>query len=885
MIGQTISHYKILEKLGEGGMGVVYKAEDLKLKRIVAIKFLPKKLSVHGEERERFEHEAQAASSLNHPNICTIYEIDEQAGETFIVMEYIEGITLRDWIQKKMVQAEGYRKLSIKETVEIAIQIADGLEKAHEKGIVHRDIKSENIMVTEDGRAKIMDFGLAKLKGVSKLTKTGSTVGTIAYMSPEQVEGLETDNRTDIFSFGVLFYEMLTGSLPFRAEHEAALMYEIINMDPKPLTEIRQSADAELNRIVMKCLEKDRDVRYQSMREVAVDLKRYKRDSEGRKLERPQAAVQAQELLSAKRRKLPLAIAALVVLIGVVAAWFYFSSQVTKEPVVGETKVNRVTADPGLEDQPTWSPDGKFLAYTTDERGNLDIVVLPLAGGQPIRIADTDADEAEPSWSPDGTKLAFVSARDHGGRLSIALATGPLQSYIYGKGGDIFLIPALGGTPVKLVENGYGPAWSPDGKNVVFRSARGGQWDLWIIPAGGGTPKQLTNDPEQDYSPSWSPDGRWIIYGSLFTAVTYFEIRVVATEGGEPRSLIKESSVVLKPALSPEGKFILFSSDRGGSFNLWKTPFSPSGEMKAESPVRVTIGGGDDVNISIAAVGKRLAYATVRNTADIWELTLRSKALRQMTFETTTEDYANLSPDGKTLLVESDRTGKMAVWTFDLNGKALSQHSPVQSFIPNPVWSPDGKQIAYSQEAGDKAKIVTRNLGDLSVKEIATGQFFAPAWSPDGKKLGVNLVKDGTNSIWVYWFEKKEMKQITPSEMNCIFPAWSPDGGNIVFNVEERGTRHIWIVPSEGGTPRQITSGEYEYSHPKWSPVNNDLMTFLRDHKNVCVLSLNTGEITQLTNFVEANIVIDYPSWSYDGKKVYFSLFKKVGDIYTLENY
>ncbi len=285
MIGRTISHYKILDKLGEGGMGIVYRAEDLKLKRIVAIKLLPKRLSVHGEERERFIHEAQAASALNHPNICTIHAIDEVDGECFIVMEYMDGITLREWIRNKAGQPEGFRKSGVKESVDLAIQIVEGLDQAHDKGIIHRDVKSENIMVMADSRAKIMDFGLAKLKGVSKLTKTGSTVGTIAYMSPEQVEGIETDLRTDIFSFGVVFYETLAGQLPFRAVHEAAMMYEIINVEPGSLVDQSRGVDQELNRVVMKCLEKERESRYQSMREIAVDLKRYKRDSAGRRLE------------------------------------------------------------------------------------------------------------------------------------------------------------------------------------------------------------------------------------------------------------------------------------------------------------------------------------------------------------------------------------------------------------------------------------------------------------------------------------------------------------------------------------------------------------------------------------------------------------------------
>lgn len=353
MIGQSISHYKILEKLGEGGMGVVYKAEDLKLKRTVAIKFLPKRLSVHGAERERFELEAQAASSLNHPNICVIHEIDEANDETFMVMEYIEGITLREWAHEKSGQADGFRKLGMNEMVDLASQIADGLGKAHEKGIVHRDIKSENIMVTADGHAKIMDFGLAKLGGVSKLTKVGSTIGTVAYMSPEQVEGIETDHRTDIFSFGVVLYEMFTGQLPFRAAHETAMMYEIINVEPKPVSEIRQSVEGELNRIVMKCLEKNRDERYQSMRDVLVDLKRYRRDSTGKSIDRSSVVHEVrprQEGSSPKKSRLSMIIGvSLGLLVLGAVAWNLYSSRSTNIDSLAVLPFANVTTDPSAD--------------------------------------------------------------------------------------------------------------------------------------------------------------------------------------------------------------------------------------------------------------------------------------------------------------------------------------------------------------------------------------------------------------------------------------------------------------------------------------------------------------------------------------------------------
>jgi eukaryotic-like serine/threonine-protein kinase len=353
MVGQTISHYEILEKLGEGGMGVVFKAEDLKLKRTVAIKFLPKRLSIHDDERARFTLEAQAASALNHPNISTIYEIDDANGETFIVMEYIPGVTLREWIRRKPEETAGYRKLGVKESVDLAVQIAEGLEKAHEKGIVHRDIKSENVMVTEDDhRAKIMDFGLAKLGGVSRLTKTGSTVGTIAYMSPEQVEGIETDQRTDIFSFGVLCYEMFSGQLPFRAAHETAVMYEIINVEPPPLLDPEKGIDAELDRIVMKCLEKNRDERYQSMREVAVDLRRYNRDSQGKRIDRPASVHDAGPSHPSRpqRKGFPMwAVAAALIVLAGGGAWYYFTHRSSSLDSLAVLPFVNVTTDPEKE--------------------------------------------------------------------------------------------------------------------------------------------------------------------------------------------------------------------------------------------------------------------------------------------------------------------------------------------------------------------------------------------------------------------------------------------------------------------------------------------------------------------------------------------------------
>ncbi|HYQ86083.1 MAG TPA: protein kinase [Bacteroidota bacterium] len=894
MNGQTISHYKILEKLGEGGMGVVYKAEDLKLKRIVAIKFLPKRLSIHGEERERFTQEAQAASSLNHPNICTIHEIDAVNDETFIVMELIEGITLREWIRKQSEQSEGYRKLGVKEAIDVAAQIAEGLEKAHEKGIVHRDIKSENIMVTTDGRAKIMDFGLAKLRGSSKLTKTGSTVGTIAYMSPEQVEGLETDHRTDIFSFGVVLYEMLSGKLPFQAEHETAVMYEIINVDPKPISEIRQGVDSELDRIVMKCLEKDREIRSQSMRDVLVDLKRYRRDSAGKRIERQSAkipkiaeSIPAESKSRSTRSRSGLIVGGAVLGAIIVAGILYFqkASIPLIVPVKSDVAIVKITSRPGLEDEPSWSPDGKFLAYTSDDRGNYDILVLPLGGGQPIRIVDSPADDMQPAWSPDGSKIAFVSARDHGGHLSLLMNAGPVEPYVKGKAGDIFLIPAFGGAAVKLIDNGYDPAWSPDGKTIVFRSIRGGRWDLWTIAAEGGTPNQLTNDEDMDLQPSWSPDGKWIIYTSGPTS--YFELCAIPAGGGARQMLTNDKSTVLRPGWSPDGKFILFSSTRTGIMNVWKIPFEPGSKLLS-SAAQITVGEGDNVNITVAAGGRKIAYATVKSTADIWELNVKDKRLRQVSSETGDEDSPALSPDGKTLLIYSDRTGVQEIWTMDLIGNFLSQLTSSKLGDVFPAWSPDGKLFAYTQiDSARNDKLFVRSLSGISATKIAENGAESAAWSPDGRKLSYDRISGDKHryAVWTHTFETNEEKQLVFLDAQNELATWSPDGKWVAFNTNQLNARHVWVIPSTGGTPREITFGEAEYSHPEWSPRDPDVIACLKDHRNVCLISVGTGKINQITDFKESGTGLDFPTWSPDGQKIYFSVWKKVGDLYTLENY
>jgi eukaryotic-like serine/threonine-protein kinase len=857
-------------------MGEVYRAKDPRLGRDVAIKVLPSSFSADADHLRRFEQEARAASALNHPNILTVHDIGASDSGLYIATEYVDGRTLRELLSSGALPT---RKL-----LAVATQVADGLAKAHAAGIVHRDLKPENLMVNKDGFVKILDFGLAKLvapvsDGGSQLqtlagpgTRPGVVMGTVGYMSPEQASGQTVDFRSDQFSLGAILYEMATGQRAFQKKTAIETLSAIIREDPEPIAAANPTAPAPLRWIVERCLAKEPEDRYASTRDLARDLKQTLDHLS-------EASGEARAVVRPKRPRLALW-AAIVVLVILVAGDAVLRLRVAGSPGSARPtpKLTRVTFAPGLEDEPSFSPDGKFLAYTTDERGNLDVVVLPLAGGEPIRVASTDADEAQPAWSPDGSRIALVSARDHGGRLGMALNVSDLEPYLNAKLGDIFIVPALGGRPVKLVEDAYYPAWSPDGKRIVFMASREGQFDLWTVPADGGTPTRLTRDGKFNFQPSWSPDGRWIAYGS---GVGPFNLWVVAAVGGTPKALTKDFGYVTRPSWSTDGSSIFFSGERNGILNVWRMPFSAEGRPAA--PSRVTLGQGQDANISTSRDGKKLAFAAVRNEFNIWELTVETGRLRPVTSGAGNPDYPQPSPDGKTLLVQSNRSGRNAVWSVDLSGKFLSELTPGQGTDPLARWSPDGGRITYLREG----KLTMQSVGTMSAEDTGIEASYLD-WSPDGLRIAFSSStedKISPGEILVYSVQDRKSRSVTSFQKRANNPTWSPDGKQIAFYTERGGAiRELWVVPSDGGPPRQLTRNE-EDSHPAWSPRNSDEILFLRDHKRLAILSVSTGKVRFLPGYSEGSYILDYPSWSPDGKRVYFSVSKKSGDIYILEDF
>ena len=728
-------------------MRVVYKAEDTKLKRFVALKFLCSDVLEDEEHRERFLREAQAAAALDHPNICTVHEIDEVEGETFIAMAFIEGQTVKDKIAE--------RPLKLEEALDITIQTAQGLQAAHEKGIVHRDIKGANLMVTPQGQVKIMDFGLAQLAERSQLTKTAMILGTPAYMSPEQAKRQPTDRRTDIWSLGVVIYEMITGRLPFEGEREDAVAYSIVHQEPEPITAQRVGVPTDLDRLVGKAIAKSPDERYQHVDEMLVDLRtlRKERESAASRQAPPPAA-----LLRGGRAGWYVALAVLgVAVIAAASLWLGVWGPAGREPQAPLRPVP-LTSDPGLELHPAFSPDGNQVAFAWDgeNRDNTDIYVKLVAGGRPLRLTTNPAVDSPPAWSPDGSQIAFLRRSE-------------------GSGG-IFLVPPLGGSERKLAESPHfaagrfsGLSWSPDGKFLAVsdRTSPEEPWAIFLVSVESGAKRRLTSPPAQslaDYRPSFSPDGGTLAFVRQ-SAVVIADIYLVQVAGGETRRLTFNDQRIGGLAWTPDGREIVFSSDPGGSSNssLWR--ISSIGGM----PELLSGTGGNAFYPAISRQGSRLIYSRRTLDRNIWRLelsgltTARNRPARLIA-STRTDFFPQISPDGDRIAFESDRSGSPEVWVCDRDGR---------------------RAVQLTSFAGVNA--------------------VSPCWSPDGRWIAFDAAPDGNGDIYVINADGGSPRRLTTEGSGDTVPSWSRDGKWIYFSSNRTGIFQVWKAPAAGGEAVQVT--------------------------------------------------------------------------------
>jgi Tol biopolymer transport system component len=854
-------------------MSEVYRAHDSRIRRDVAVKVLPPTFAKFADRLHRFEQEARAAGALNHPNLLTIFDVGTAEGKAYIVTELLEGQTLRSHLREHGVPV----RLPIRKAVDYSIQISNGLAAAHERGIVHRDLKPENLFVTKDGRVKILDFGVAKLRSADEFalsdddtmeqdTSPGTVIGTVGYMSPEQVRGQAVDHRSDLFSLGTVMHEMLAGEHPFRRDTPADTMSAILREDPTELTTLNPNVTPGLDRVVRHCLEKSPEQRFQSARDLAFQLDMLSSGS---------GTVPTVETPVISRRRTAAIAAALALVLAALTAGWLLRGQLAggKQPPV---VFRQLTYDERLEIAPSIAPDGETFVFARAGANGLDLYLQRVDGRNAINLTERcRAADSQPAFSPDGSQIAYRSECE---------------------GGGIFLMGATGESSRRISDSCFNPSWSPDGKQLVCGgesvsftpTSRGTMSSLTVIDLQSGARRKLL---ERDgVQPSWSPHGSRIAYWGMVGESAQRDLWTIDPRAKDPRQTVvrvtNDAAVDWNPVWSPDGRYLYFGSDRNGAMNLWRVPINEeTGKTRGEpEPVMTPARFSGHYSITSASSvrnGTRLLFASIDQNESMQAVSFDPEvgatvgAARPIVSGTFLVFSSQVSPDGHYVAV-TNRGGQEDLFVVELATGVVRQLTNDPAHDRGATWSPDGTKIYfYSQRDTGRYEIWSIHADGSNLTRVTSTSgrsVWYPAASPDGKRVSFYNDEQGYVQTGTQTDGKIEPLPPAPDGLHPAMTAWSPDGSMLAGELRDAPGIAVYSFPTRGY--RRLTRSG---AHPIWLPGGREIL--YGDAGRLRIVNVASAAVRD----VATTLPIATMSLSADGRTLVFSDRRTESDVWMME--